>query len=72
MAARVIAYRSSWMPQDQRRIERDMFAGVPAGIFTTSPLKLGIEVNALDASVGLFYYILLLHRQSGRASYAYQ
>ena len=51
LAGRVTAYRGSYLPEDRRRIERDLFEGRLMALAATSAMELGIDVGDLDATV---------------------
>jgi DEAD/DEAH box helicase domain-containing protein len=51
VAARVAPYRASYLPEDRRRIERDMFEGRLLGLATTSAMELGVDIGDLDATI---------------------
>ena len=51
MARRVAPYRASYLPEDRRRIERDLFEGKLLGLATTNAMELGIDVGDLDATI---------------------
>lgn len=69
IAARIMAYRGGYAPQDRRRIEKEMFEGKLLGIVATNALELGVDIGNLDAviTVGFPYTIANLRQQSGRA-----
>lgn len=69
VAARIMAYRGGYAPQDRRRIEKEMFEGKLMGIVATNALELGIDIGSLDAviTVGFPFAIANLRQQSGRA-----
>lgn len=69
IAARIMAYRGGYAPQDRRRIEKEMFEGKLLGIVATNALELGVDIGTLDAviTVGFPYTIANLRQQSGRA-----
>ena len=48
---RVAPYRASYLPEDRRRIERDLFEGRLLGLTTTSAMELGIDIGDLDATI---------------------
>ena len=50
-AARLAPYRASYLPEDRRRIERDLFEGRLLGLTTTNAMELGIDIGDLDATV---------------------
>ena len=51
IARRVAPYRASYLPEDRRRIERDLFEGRLLGLATTNAMGLGIDIGDLDATV---------------------
>lgn len=69
VAARVVAYRGGYSPQDRRKIEADMFSGSISGIVATSALELGVDIGALDAVImlGVPYSLASMWQQAGRA-----
>ena len=50
-ADRLSPYRATYLPEDRRRIERDLFEGRLLGLTTTNAMELGIDVGDLDATV---------------------
>ena len=51
LAERVACYRSGFLPEERREIERRMFEGELDGVISTSALEMGIDVGGLDACV---------------------
>lgn len=51
VAQRIAPYRASYLPEDRRRIERDLFEGKLLGITTTNAMELGVDVGSLDATI---------------------
>ena len=51
LASRVAPYRATYLPEDRRRIERDLFEGRLLGLTTTNAMELGIDVGDLDATI---------------------
>ena len=48
---RVSPYRGGYMPEERRRIERELYDGRLLGVATTNALELGIDVGDLDATL---------------------
>ena len=48
---RVSPYRGGYMPEERRRIERELYNGRLLGLATTNALELGINVGDLDATL---------------------
>jgi DEAD/DEAH box helicase domain-containing protein len=51
LAEKVASYRGTYLAEDRRRLERDLFEGRLLGLTTTSALELGIDVGDLDATI---------------------
>ena len=69
LAERVAAYRAGYLPEDRRRIERELFGGKLLGVTATTALELGIDVGGLDAALLVGYpgTVASLWQQAGRA-----
>ena len=51
LTGNVATYRGSYLPEDRRRVERDLFEGRLTALAATSAMELGIDVGDLDATV---------------------
>jgi DEAD/DEAH box helicase domain-containing protein len=69
LAERIAAYRAGYLPEERRRIERELFGGRLLGVTATTALELGIDVGGLDAALLVGYpgTIASLWQQAGRA-----
>ncbi|OGO32861.1 MAG: DEAD/DEAH box helicase [Chloroflexi bacterium RBG_16_56_11] len=47
----VMPYRAGYLPEDRRRIERELFGGKLLGVVATNALELGIDSGGLEATV---------------------
>jgi len=63
------AYRSGYLPEERREIEKALFDGDLLGVTSTSALELGIDVGALSVSLMVGYpgSIASTWQQAGRA-----
>jgi DEAD/DEAH box helicase domain-containing protein len=62
-------YRSGYLPQERRAIERDLREGVTRAVVTTNALELGVDIGTAGAVVMVGYpgTIAATRQQSGRA-----
>lgn len=51
MAKLIAPYRGTYLPEDRRRIERDLFMDKLRGVVATNALELGVDIGRLDATV---------------------
>ncbi len=72
LAQRVASYRSGFLPEERREIERRLAAGELDGVIATSALELGIDIGGLDACVlvGFPGSVMATWQRSGRVGRA--
>ena len=68
-AARLAPYQASYLPEDRRRIEKDLAEERLLGVTTTNALELGIDIGSLDATILTGYpgSIASTWQQAGRS-----
>jgi DEAD/DEAH box helicase domain-containing protein len=52
---RVSAYRSGYLPEERRAIEKRLFDGDLQGVISTSALELGVDIGGLDVCILVGY-----------------
>ena len=55
LSNRVSSYRSGFLPEERRAIEKRLFEGDLLGVISTSALEMGIDVGGLDACILVGY-----------------
>jgi len=72
LANRISSYRSGFLPEERRTIEKRLFEGDLLGVVSTSALELGIDVGGLDACILVGYpgSILATRQRAGRVGRA--
>ncbi len=70
LAPRISSYRSGFLPEERRAIEKRLFSGDLLGVISTSALELGIDVGGLDVCVLVGYpgSVLATRQRAGRVA----
>ena len=70
LAGRISSYRSGFLPEERRAIEKRLFDGDLLGVISTSALELGIDVGGLDVCILVGYpgSVLATRQRAGRVA----
>ncbi len=70
LAGRISSYRSGFLPEERRAIEKRLFEGDLLGVISTSALELGIDVGGLDVCILVGYpgSVLATRQRAGRVA----
>ena len=69
LSGKLRAYRGGYLPNERRKIEKELRDGSVIGVVSTNALELGVDIGMLQVSVSLGYpgSISSLQQQFGRA-----